>query len=365
MNWQDRLNPRGGGAETHLHEVFGRLAARGHRVTLLVSSWAGAPQRVELDGMDVHRAGGRHTFPLMAPLYHWRHLAGESFDVVIEDLNKVPVFAPRWRPTPAVLLVHHLFGRTAFEEASLPVAAVTWVLEQPLPSFYRGLPVQAVSESTARDLVARGFDRSRIEVIENGVDLEFYSPDPAAARFERPTILYLGRLRRYKRVDLIIRAVGVLRDEGVYARLVIGGRGDALSDLERLTRTLELGDRVEFAGFVTEERKRELFRRSWVHALTSPKEGWGISIMEAAACGTASVASDSPGLVDSVRDGETGLLSPHGNVVALAARFRRLIEDGALREQLGTQARAFAEHFSWDRSAARTEAHLESVLAHA
>lgn len=365
MNWQDRLNPRSGGAETHLHEVFGRLASRGHDVTLLVSSWPGAPQRIRLDGMDVHRTGGRHTFPLMAPLYHRRHLARESFDLVVEDLNKVPVFAPRWRPTPAVLLVHHLFGRTAFQEASPPVAAVTWLMERPLPALYRGVPVQAVSESTAQDLVERGFERSRIEVIENGVDLAFYSPDPALTRFEHPTLLYLGRLRRYKRVDLIIQAVGVLRDRGMYARLIIGGRGDALADLEALTATLELGDRVEFAGFVSEERKPELFRRAWVHALTSPKEGWGISIMEAAACGTPTVASDSPGLRDSVRDGETGLLAPHGDVAALADRFHRLIEDRPLRERLGTQARAFAEQFSWDRSAARTEAHLERVLTHA
>src|SRR5690606_25072953 len=227
VNWQDRQNPRGGGAEIHLHEVFGRLAARGHEVTLLVSSWPGAPARVTLDGMDVHRTGGRHTFPLMAPLYHRRHLADRSFDVVIEDLNKVAVLAPRWRSTPAVLLVHHLFGATAFREANLAIATATWLLERPVPFLYRGIPVQAVSESTAQDLVRRGFDRSLIEVIENGVDLEFYSPDPATPRAPVPTVLYLGRLKRYKRVDLIIRAIAYLRDQGSAARLIIAGRGDA------------------------------------------------------------------------------------------------------------------------------------------
>src|SRR5690606_5225133 len=113
-----------------------RLAERGHQVTLLVSSWEDAPARLTLDGMDVHRVGGRHTFPIMAPLYHARHLADQTFDLVIEDLNKVPVLAPRWRSTPAVLLVHHLFGTTAFEEASFPVAAVTWLMERPLARLY-------------------------------------------------------------------------------------------------------------------------------------------------------------------------------------------------------------------------------------
>ena len=150
------------------------LAARGHRVSLLVSGWDGAPSRVGIDGMDVHRVGGRHTFGMAAPPYYARHLRRSGFDVVVEDLNKVPLFAPAWVGRPLVLLVHHLFGRTAFEEASLPVAAATWLLERPLAVAYRRVPVAAVSGSTADDLVDRGLDRDRITVIPNGVDLERY-----------------------------------------------------------------------------------------------------------------------------------------------------------------------------------------------
>jgi glycosyltransferase involved in cell wall biosynthesis len=362
VNWQDRQNPRSGGAEIHLHEVFGRLAARGHEVSALVSSWQGAGARVRLDGMEVHRTGGRHTFPLMAPLYHRRYLADRRFDLVIEDLNKVPVLAPRWCTAPAVLLVHHLFGATAFREASLPIAAATWLLEKPLPHLYRRIPVQAVSASTAEDLVSRGFDRTLIEVIENGVDLSFYSPDAGVPRFDVPTVLYLGRLQSYKRVDLILRAIRRLRDDGVAAQLIVAGHGDARPRLERLAAELAITDRVEFTGFVSEGRKRELLRRTWVHALTSPKEGWGISNLEAAACGTPTVASDSPGLRDSVRDGQTGFLAPHADVAALADRLGRILRDPSLRERLGAGARAFAEAYSWDRTADRTEAHLQRVL---
>ena len=363
MNWQDRQNPQSGGAEIHLHEIFGRLARRGHHVTLLVSSWPGAPARARIDGMDVHRTGGRHTFPLSAPLYFRSHLARSTFDVVIEDLNKVPVFTPLWTDRPVVLLVHHLFGATAFQEANAPVAALTWLLERPLPTFYRRLPVQAVSDSTAADLAKRGFDRNRIVVIENGVDLAFYAPDASAHRFEQPTALYLGRLKRYKRVDLVIRAIGALRDAGVPARLLIAGQGDARADLTRLVDELALGDRCEFLGFVSEDQKRDLFRRSWVHVLASPKEGWGISNLEAAACATATVASDSPGLRDSVRHGVTGYLVPHGDVAQLAQRVGAILQDPALRDRLGAQARLFAQQFSWERSADQTQAHLERVLA--
>lgn len=313
--------------------------------------------------MAVHRTGSRHTFPIMAPLYFRRHLAHEGYDVIIEDLNKVPVFTPYWSATPVVLLVHHLFGSTAFEEASAPTAAATWLLERPLARVYGKVPVQAVSDSTATDLIERGFDGGRIEVIENGVDLAFYSPDPGLPRYHEPTALYLGRLRRYKRVDLVIRAMARLRDRGTDARLVVAGQGNARPALEALCAELDLLDRVEFAGFVTDEHKRELFRRSWLHVLASPKEGWGISNMEAAACGTATVASDSPGLRDSVRDGETGFLVPHGDVDGLADRMHRILQDPALRDRFGTNARAFASRFSWERSAEETEAHLSRVLA--
>jgi len=164
-------------------------------------------------------------------------------------------------------------------------------------------------------------------------------------------------------VDLIIRAVARLRDRGVFARLIIAGRGDHEPELRRLRAELGLEDRVELAGFVSEEEKRRLFRRTWVHALTSPKEGWGITNLEAAACGTPTVASDSPGLRDSVVDGETGFLVPHGDVDALAGRLAQLLGARELRERLGEQARAFAERFSWECAADRTEAHLETLLA--
>jgi glycosyltransferase involved in cell wall biosynthesis len=185
LNWQDRLNPFAGGAESHLHEVFGRLAARGHRVTLLVSGWKGAARRAVIDGMDVHRAGGRLTFLLAARRYFRSRLRREAFDVVVEDLHKVPLFPPYWMGAPLVLLVHHLFGRTAFREAGLAMATATWALERPLGRVYRDVPVQAVSESTAADLVRRGFRRERIVVIPNGVDLDFFSPDPSMPAMSR------------------------------------------------------------------------------------------------------------------------------------------------------------------------------------
>jgi glycosyltransferase involved in cell wall biosynthesis len=361
LNWQDRLNPQAGGAETHLHQVFGRLAERGHEVVLLTSGWKGAEALTTIDAMEVHRAGTRYTFSMAAPLHYRRRLAYREFDVMVEDLNKVPLLTPLWAGHPLALLVHHLFGRIAFQEASLPMAAATWLLERPLGPVYRRTPTMAVSRSTAEDLAARGLTAGEIAVIPNGVDLDRCTPGRAGGRFDVPTLLYLGRLKRYKRIDLPIRAVALLRDQGIEARLIIAGTGDHAGALMRLRDELGLGEAVEFKGFVSEEVKLDLFRRAWVHVLTSPKEGWGITNLEAAACGTPTVASDAPGLRDSVVDGKTGFLVPHGDVAALAKRLRAIVEDLALRDRMGRDGRTFAEGFTWERAATETEAFLRSV----
>lgn len=359
VNWQDRQNPMAGGAEEQLHQVFGRLAARGHRVTLLCSGWPGAPRRAELDGIRVHRTGRRYTFAAAAPLYYERRLADEPVDVVVEDLNKIPMLAPLWvRARGRLLLVHHLFGATAFRDANWVLAAATWLLERPIPSIYRGLPCAAVSQSTLDDLTRRGLVPSRTDVIRNGVVLE--NLRPAEERFPVPTVVCLGRLKRYKGIDLVLRAAAVLRDRGVEVNVVVAGKGDAREDLERAARRLGIHARVRFAGFVSEDEKRDLLSRSWVHAYTSPKEGWGIASIEASACGTATVASNAPGLRETVRHGRTGLLVPHGDVEALAGALARLL-DPEVRDRMGRAARTMAEAYTWDRAALAFEAVLESV----
>jgi glycosyltransferase involved in cell wall biosynthesis len=358
VNWQDRENPQAGGAEAHLHEVFGRLARRGHEVTLLSSGFADAAPRTTLDGIDVHRTGTRYSFPFAAWPYWRRVLAPHNPDVLIEDINKVPLLAPWWGAPHTVALVHHLFGTTAFAQASVPIATAVWASERPLGWFYRGVPFQAVSESTRLDLVSRGIPAAAITVIHNGVDTTALTPDPRA-RASTPRFAYLGRLKRYKQIDLILQAFARLAHAS--AVLDIAGTGDDRSRLEQLARSLDLGHRVRFLGFVSESGKLELLRAAWALVLTSPKEGWGITNLEAAACGTPVIASDSPGLRDSVRHGETGYLVPHGDVAALVTVMRAIADAPDLVATLGRGGRAFAETLTWDRAARETEAHLALV----
>ena len=364
VNWQDRENPQAGGAEVHLFEIFSRLAGRGHRVRLVCSGWEGALPAATVDGIEVIRRGNRNSFTLLGRGAVRQELKREPPDILVEDINKLPLFLSGLTPAPLYVIIPHLFGGTIFHEASVPAATLVWLAERPIPRAYRRGIFHAISESTGADLAHRGVPSDRISVIHPGVDSVRHSPAPGA-RSTTPSFLYLGRLKRYKGVEMAIRALGVARRTRSDLILDIAGTGDDRARLEGIARELGLAEAVRFHGFVSESEKLRLLQSTWANLFPSPKEGWGITIVEAAACGTPSLASDSPGLRDSVRHGETGYLVPHGDVAALAGRMLELASDPDLVTSLGLRGRAFAETLTWEGAAQQTEDHLQETIQRA
>ena len=362
VNWQDPGHPQAGGAEIHLFEIFGRLAEHGHRIRLVCAGWPGAPPTATLRGIAIERTGNRSTFAFVGRRAVRRALARERPDILVEDVNKLPLYLAWVTTLPLCVIVPHLFGTTAFREVAWPMAAAVWLSERPIPWVYRRAGYHAISESTRDDLIRRGVPRDRIRVIHPGVDAKHYTPDSGVVRATPPAFLYVGRLKRYKGVDVAIRALALARAEVPDLVLHIAGDGDDRARLEQVAGRLGLSAWVKFHGRVSEVEKIRLFRTSLANVFPSPKEGWGITVMEAAACGTPSLASDSPGLRDSVRDGVTGFLVPHGDTAALARRMIELAGDPALVERLGVAARRHAEALTWDDAAERTARHLESLI---
>jgi glycosyltransferase involved in cell wall biosynthesis len=358
VNWLDRENPQAGGAEVHFFEIFRRLVNRGHEVRLLASGWPGAPREALVDGIRVRRSGGRHTFALLGRRAARELLRAQQYDLVVEDINKLPLYLPLVTSLPMYVIVPHLFGTTAFREAAWPLAGIVWGAELPIPRLYRHAAFHAISESTRDDLVVRGVPPHAIRVIYPGVDATRYCPDPLQPRRSEPTFLYVGRLKRYKGLEYALQAAALARRDVPGLRFEIAGSGDDRSRLERIAQRLGLGDAVRFLGFVSEQQKLRLLREAWAVVFPSPKEGWGISNVEAAACGTPAIASDSPGLRESVLDSQTGILVPHQRPEALATAMRRLSGDLALVDRLGSAGRRFAESLSWERATALTESHL-------
>jgi glycosyltransferase involved in cell wall biosynthesis len=223
--------------------------------------------------------------------------------------------------------------------------------------------MEVISRSTGEDFASRGLSSDRIRVVYVGIDREQYSPDNRVPKAERPTFLALGRVRKYKRLDLVVDAVvDLARTRHPELTLTVSGTGNYLEALQQHVRKLDAGDVVRFTGLVTEEEKVRLYREAWALVVTSPKEGWGLTCLEAEACGTPVIASDSPGLREAVRDGKTGLLVPHGRREELTATMDRFLSDEALRGELRAGALEFARTFSWDRAARETMDLVEETI---
>jgi glycosyltransferase involved in cell wall biosynthesis len=358
LNERDLLHPQAGGAEVHCFEVFRRLAARGDDVTLLASGFPGAAPREVVQGITVLRVGERISYyPAAVRAYHQLR-ASAPIDAVVEDLNKFPFFARLWVREPVVVLVHHLFGRTAFQQVAWPIAAATFAAESLVPRVYRGLPTVAVSPSTRDELVAGGMRAADVHVIPNGLDHAHYRPGDGR-RLAEPTVLALGRVEPYKRTEALVDAVVSIAG----ARLIVAGTGTGMEALRAHVARRALGDRVQLLGVVDEATKVRLLQEAHVLGTASRKEGWGLTVLEAAACGTPSVAFDVPGLRDAIRHGETGLLVPGDDAAALAAALARVLADAALRDRLAAGAVVWAARFTWERAADEIGALIDAAIA--
>jgi glycosyltransferase involved in cell wall biosynthesis len=359
LNERDPRSPMTGGAETHVFEIFRRLVERGHEVTVLAASFPGSARDEVVGGVRVRRLANRYLYYFLVARAA-RSRARQS-DVVVDVLNKLPFFSPWLVPLPCLAIVHHLFGTTAFRQVPAPVAAVSWLLEKLIPLAYRRTPVLAISPSTRDDLAQRGLDPAWIEVVPPGIDRQTHQAiDDGLDR--DPIVLWIGRLEPYKRADVAIEAMNEVRRSVPNARLVIVGAGSARASLEAQVSERGLDGYVRFTGYVCEEDKIEWIRGASVVVQTSEKEGWGMTVIEANVCNTVAIATDVPGLRDSVRDGESGLLVEYGNPAALAGALVRVLTDRELRRRLIRGGSAWGMRFDWDEVATRTEALIERAI---
>lgn len=361
LNERDPLHPLAGGAETHIYEIFERLVARGHEVTHLAASFRGCARQQIVQGVRVRRLVNRYLYYAAAPLAARRE-AARGYDVVVDVLNKLPFLSPWIVPLPCLAIVHHLFGTTAFRQVPLPIALITYLAEKLIPLAYRHVPMLAISPSTRRDLVERGIAAAHVYVVPPGVDGATHRAlDDGTSR--APIVLWVGRLEPYKRADLLIDAMVSVRAAVAGASLVIVGAGSAHAALEARVRERGLGDITTFTGFVSERDKIAWLQRAAVVVQTSEKEGWGMTVIEGNACATPAVASNVPGLCDSVRDGETGLLFEYGDCAGLARAVIRVLTEPQLRQRLARGGKSWGERFSWDRVADDTLTLLEEAIA--
>ena len=350
---RDWTHPQGGGTGTNLYGQIARWVAWGHRVTVIAGDYPGAKKVEELaPNLVIHRMGSRLTvFPRAA----WATLRGlaRDADVVLEVVNGIAFFTPLWwwLRKPRVALVHHVHQDHYVHELGTRGRVAAFLLEHfPLKFLYRGTHVLTISNAARQDLIGLGIDGERIHVVYMGVEQDQFH---RTARAERPTLLYLGRIKQYKRLEVLLDVLEAIPE----AHLEVAGDGSHRREFESEIEARGLTDRVTLHGFVEENDKAELYGRAWVSLTASSAEGWCLTVMEAAACATPSAALRVGGLAESIVDGQTGVLAETPE--ELAAKVREIVRSPERRELLGEAAEARARGFTWDRTARENLAVLE------
>ena len=361
FSWKDKNHPWAGGSEVNMHEQAKRWIECGHEVTLFTSKPRGAKSRDNIEGVAVYRAGRRITPFLLAPLFYLAVLRKRA-DVILDIINGIPFFTPLYARQPVVALIHHVHRDMFVPELGPVLGRIGIAIERYLvPLLYRQKSVVCVSKSTAREienLLFRG-KAMDLRVIYNGIDPSLYSPGDSE-KLERPTVLYLGRLKPYKQLPRLIRMMPQVRQRVPDAELLIAGAGEAILEAEAEVGLQEADDYVRFLWQVTDEEKIDLYRQAWVMATASMIEGWGLTVIEASACGTPAVAFNVPGLNEAIVHGKTGMLAKDDE--EFVEHLIAILTDASLRKRLAANAIEWSNSFSWDVTAGQTLETLEEAV---
>jgi glycosyltransferase involved in cell wall biosynthesis len=349
FNWRDTKHAEGGGAEIYIHELARRWVSAGNEVTLFCGNDGNSQVQEDIDGVHIVRKGSFNLVYVWACIYYLTRFRGK-FDVIIDCENGIPFFTPLYSRLPVYCIVFHVHQDIFTQYLRPGPAMLARFLERRcMPLIYRSKQYITISESSKHSMINRlGIKAKQIQLIYCGIDLKLFRP---GLKNRKPTALYVGRLKAYKSVDVLIRAFKHVITSQPNAQLLIAGTGDADQTLRILTTTLGLQRNVSFLGRVSEQEKIRLMQDTWVFCNPSYAEGWGITTIEANACATPVIASDVDGLRDSVSEPGAGFLAPYGDAAAFAEKICQILEDKPRLKIMSHNARVWAEKFDWQVSA--------------
>lgn len=352
FNWRDIKHEWAGGSEVYIFELAKRWVKMGHTVTLFCGQDVREklPDEEIIQGIKVVRRGGMFSIYMWAAWYYLKRFRKEC-DIVVDVQNGIPFFTILYSLKPKLAIVYHVHGKQFFVELPFPLNAVGFFTEKYLfPLFYGGVKIMAISQTTKTDLIRLGFKKKNIEIVYCGIDGGKVSR--LGKKFSDPTILYLGRIKKYKRVDLLIKIMPEILKIVPNAHLLIAGWGTEGTSVTDISMRSTMRKKVKIIGPVSEKEKRYLLSRSWIFVNPSIGEGWGISIIEANLHGTPAVAFDVAGLSESIQHGETGLLIK--NEQELIDKICLILKNKKMREKLSNNSIQWAKKFNWDTAASQS-----------
>lgn len=349
FNWRDIKHIYSGGAEVYIQELAKRWVKQGNKVTIFCGNDNKNPINEVVDGIEIIRCGGTYTVYFFAFIYYIFKFAGK-YDLIIDCENGIPFFTPLYVRKPIILVIHHVHQDIIRKYLRFPINLIVSFLEAKfMPLLYRNKKIITVSESSKEEIIKLGFTHQNdIEIIYNGAAVDSRI---VTLKTSFPSFLYLGRLQEYKNIDVAIIAFSLLVRKYKSARFRIAGYGESQSKLRKLVKFLKIEDNVEFLNRVSDLKKTKLFSESWAMVQPSQVEGWGLTVIEANACGTPVIASRVNGLRDSVLDGKTGILAECNNVEQFVDAMEKMILDTQYRNKLSREAFIWSKNFTWSKSA--------------
>lgn len=353
LSWRDPKHPMSGGAEQVVHEHCKGWIKAGNTVTLFSSDFGGSKEEV-LDDVHIIRKGGQLLGVQVAAFFWYLFSEHKKFDLVIDCFHGIPFFTPFYVRSKKLALIQEVAKEVWFLN-HLPkpfnwiIGLVGFLIEPLTFLFYKNIPFMTGSNSARDDLVKFGIPSRNITVVPHGVIIN--SPKKLPPKEKVKTITFLGTLARDKGVEDAIRAFGILSKEGKFNFWILGsGASEYVSYLKTLSSRLGIQGQVKFFGFVNEEEKFKRLARSHILINPSVREGWGLVNIEANRMGTPVIAYKSPGLVDSVRDGKSGILCDNNTPADLAKNVIKIINETAQYNQLCKGAINWSNNFVWGKS---------------
>jgi glycosyltransferase involved in cell wall biosynthesis len=302
FNWKDLDHPAAGGAEVFTERILAELVARGHEVKYFVAAVDRSPEREWRDGYEIIRRGSRLGVYREARRF-WKTEGRTWADIVLDEINTRPFLTPRYvTEVPILALVHQLAREIWRYEMPFPVwIAGRYHFEAHWLRTYRDIPTITDGPSSARSLESYGL--RTVSPVPMGADA---IRKPEVPKEPVPTVVFLGRLAAMKRPMDVVEAFASLRREHPDSKLWFVGDGPMRSRLEGLAR-----DHIQVLGRVSDAERADRLARAHVLVATSVREGWGLNVSEAAACGTPAIGYAAPGLEDSVPASGGALVAPH------------------------------------------------------
>jgi glycosyltransferase involved in cell wall biosynthesis len=299
-----------------------------------------------VDGYRIIRLGNRYTVYVMAFLYYRKHLRGWP-EVIIDEINTVPFFGKSYGVKKSFLFVHQLCREIWFYQMFFPLNLIGYLIEPIYLWLLSDQQVITVSESTKHDLLRYGFKAENVHIISEGIDVAPVPDLEGIKKHAVPTVLSFGAVRAMKRTDHIVQAVEIVRREIPNLRLIVAGDvADTYG--KKLLKKSRAG--TVFLGRVSQERKLELMQKCHIIAVTSVKEGWGLIVTEANSQGTPAIVYDVDGLRDSVRDGETGIVTKENTPEELAREIVKILKNPAEYERLRKNGWEWSKKITFEKS---------------